>query len=127
MVAVLGDDFEADISPITGLRRVGTTIQIKVDGQTDGEDNTLEVKATDLVLDPTEGAEVPNSNRFERAEATPPEEGQVLAINVALEKVGNAGDGGALTIGSMYKDGSNDWSSEYAGKALTSSTSRLRR
>lgn len=118
MVAVMGDDFEADISPVTGLRRVGSTITIKVDGQTEGEDNTLTVQATDLVLDPTEGAEVANSNRFERAEATPPQEGQVLAINIDLEKVGLAGDGGSLTVGSMYKHLDNVWSAEYAGKGI---------
>ncbi len=108
--ASFGDKFTTDIDPVTGVPREGTAIRLTVDGQTDGAENKLSVVNTDLEVARAAGATVPNNNRYERAEDTPPVKDAVLGINVELEKVGLAGDGGALVIGSMNKgDDHNVW------------------
>lgn len=103
VVATIGDQFETDVNPITLEVRVGTAVRLSVDGLTGGVENTLEVKSTDLEVVRALNATVPNNNRYELAEIFQPEEGDRIAINVALEKVGLAGDGGELVIGSMNK------------------------
>ena len=118
LTASLGSSFQSDISPITGEWRTGTSIQLSVDGLTNGVQNTLTTSANDLTLNRADNATVENNNRYERAENNPPVEGQKLAINVDLEKAGLDGDGGHLIIGSMFKDGSNTWQDKYAGKGI---------
>ena len=120
LTAKLGATFTSDISPTTGLLRTGTTITLTMDGTTDGVQNTLTVKPTDLQLlraqDPS--VTLANNNRYEEAAATPSDKGQLLSINVDLEKVGLAGDGGALLIGSMFKDSTNVYKDAYVGKGI---------
>jgi hypothetical protein len=120
LTAKLGANFTSDISPTTGLLRTGQTITLTMDGTTDGAQNTLTVKPTDLQLlraqDPS--VTLANNNRYEEAAATPSDKGQLLSINVDLEKVGLAGDGGALVIGSMFKDGTNVYKDAYIGKGI---------
>ena len=120
LTAKLGASFTSDISPTTGLLRVGTTITLTMDGTTDGVQNTLTVKPTDLQIlraqDPS--VTLANNNRYENAAATPSDKGQILSINVDLEKVGLAGDGGALLIGSMVKDSTNVYKDAYVGKGI---------
>lgn len=124
--AEFGDDFLSDISPSTGMQREGRSITLSVDGTTGGSANVLEVGEADLQLlkasnppiNPDTGIPIGNSNRYERADATDAEESQELRINVELEKVGLAGDGGELVIGSMFKDGENQWSDLYDGKGI---------
>ena len=108
--ANLGGTFTTDISPITGLLREGTAVEITVDGMNaDGSLNTLSVAASDLQLARAQASEVGNNNRYERAENDPATGGEILSINVDLEKVGLAGDGGELVIGSMNKTDENKW------------------
>lgn len=109
VTASFGRTFTTDISPTTLELREGTAIRLTADGQTNGTANTLYVDSTDLEVARAGMATVPNNNRYEIADATPPLEGSKLAINVELEKVGLAGDGGALVIGSSNEDGSNEW------------------
>lgn len=109
VTATIGDQFETDVNPITLEVRVGTAVRLSVDGLTGGVENTLEVKSTDLEVVRALNATVPNNNRYELAEIFQPEEGDRIAINVALEKVGLAGDGGELVIGSMNKTADNEW------------------
>lgn len=45
-------------------------------------------------------------------------ESQRLSINVDLEKVGRAGEGGDLVIGSMSKDPGNHWNDDMAGRGI---------
>ncbi len=120
LTAKLGATFTSDISPTTGLLRTGTTITLTMDGTTDGVQNTLTVKSTDLQIlraqDPS--VTLANNNRYEDAAATPSDKGQLLSINVDLEKVGLAGDGGALLIGSMFKDSTNVYKDAYVGKGI---------
>ena len=61
---------------------------------------------------------VANNNRWEQADDTPPTLDQELRINVALEKAGNAGEGGELVIGSMSKEAGNNWDDATAGKGI---------
>lgn len=117
--AELGSNFLSDEN------RVGTTLLVSVDAGTAATPNTIEatevfdvVAQEGVFLQPISESTVPNSNRYESAGQTPPDEGQILAIDVDLEKVGLAGDGGSLTIGSMFKDGTNVWSDTYAGKGI---------
>ncbi len=108
--ASFGRQFTTDVNPVTLELREGTAIRLTADGQTNGTANTLYVDSTDLEVARAGQATVPNNNRYEIADATPPLEGSKLGINVELEKVGLAGDGGALVIGSMNKgDDSNTW------------------
>jgi len=104
-----GVPFTSDISPATGQLRQGTTITLTVDGSTANVPNSLTVAATDLQLVRSPLATVANNNRYERAEPTPALTGKTLEINVALEKIGLAGDGGDLVIGSMNKTVNNAW------------------
>ena len=110
LVAKNGAVFTSDISPTTGQLRVGTAVTLTVEGATNGVKNTLEVSGTDLQLvrAPVVTA-IENNNRYERAEQTPQSSSEILKINVALEKVGLAGDGGDLVIGSMNKTVENKW------------------
>lgn len=84
--AKFGGSFPTDISPLTGDYRVGTAITLTVDGLTGGVANTLSVEATDLEVARAAASTVPNNNRYEDADETPPVGGDRLAINVALEK-----------------------------------------
>lgn len=108
--ASFGRQFTTDVNPVTLELREGTAIRLTADGQTNGVANTLYVDSTDLEVARAGQATVPNNNRYEIADATPPVEGSKLGINVELEKVGLAGDGGALEIGSMNKGAdTNTW------------------
>ncbi|ROZ77449.1 DUF4214 domain-containing protein [Ramlibacter sp. WS9] len=120
VTAEFGADFLSDISPTTGVQRVGQSITLSVEGTTGGVANTLLVGEDDLQILKANDTplEIGNSNRYERAEATPSDQSQELRINVELEKVGLAGDGGGLIIGSMYKDGQNQWTDQYDGKGI---------
>lgn len=120
VTASLGRVFETDKDPATNVIRKGTAVQLTVDAQTGTTKNTLSVKETDLQVSKTDTATVPNSNRYEKAGATPAlESDKPVTINVALEKVGLAGDGGELVIGSMNKTSENKWD---AVKTSVSST-----
>lgn len=101
--ATFGNKFTTDVNPTTLELREGTAVRLTVDGSTDGKPNTLAVTSTDLEVARAANATVPNNNRYELADDTPPNNGAKLGINVELEKVGLAGDGGALVIGSMNK------------------------
>lgn len=101
--ADLGPIFHADRNPDTLVLREGVSIRLSVEGLTNGEENDLEIKATDLELIRAPGSAVENNNRYERADNEPPSEDAILSIKVDLEKVGLAGDGGELVIGSMNK------------------------
>ncbi len=109
MQVEMGPMFHADRNPDTLVLREGTSIRLTVDGITDGSDNELVVRQTDLELARAADAAVENNNRFERADNEPPMEDSTLSINVDLEKVGLAGDGGELIIGSMNKTADNHW------------------
>jgi len=109
MQVEMGPMFHADRNPDTLVLREGTSIRLTVDGITDGSDNELVVRQTDLELARAADAAVENNNRFERADNEPPMEDSTLSINVDLEKVGLAGDGGQLIIGSMNKTADNEW------------------
>ncbi|MCP4116878.1 MAG: DUF4214 domain-containing protein [Desulfobacteraceae bacterium] len=100
----LGKNFTSDNG------RVGRAIDFVIPGsQDDGSLNVLSVFEQQAQLDPAEGANaVANSNRWESASETTPDNTQELRINVDLEKVGLAGDGGELVIGSMNKGESDD-------------------
>lgn len=104
-----GQIFHTDVNPVTMIQREGIGVRLTVDGLTDGVENDLTVVATDLEVVRALNALVPNNNRYEIADGTPPETDTVLAINVDLEKVGLAGDGGELIIGSMNKTEDNVW------------------
>lgn len=120
VTASLGRVFETDKDPLTNVIRKGTAVQLTVDAQTGATKNTLSVKETDLQVSKTDAATVVNSNRYEKAGATPALETDLpVSINVALEKVGLAGDGGNLVIGSMNKTSDNKWD---AVKTSVSST-----
>ena len=107
--ASFGQQFKTDVNPITLEQREGTGIRLTVDGLTNGAANNLSVVSTDLEVARAAAAVVPNNNRYEIADNTPPTAGEKLGINVALEKVGLAGDGGELVIGSMNKMPGNTW------------------
>lgn len=109
MVATFGQTFRTDVDPVTLIQREGVAVRLTVDGLTNGVANELSVRSTDLEVARAANATVPNNNRYEVADDTPPVEGAKLAINVALEKVGLAGDGGELIIGSMNKTSDNEW------------------
>jgi len=109
MQVEVGPMFHADRNPDTLELREGTSIRLTVDGMTNGSDNQLVVVQTDLELARAAGATVENNNRYERADNEPPMEDSTLSINVDLEKVGRAGDGGELVIGSMNKTLDNEW------------------
>lgn len=110
VTASLGQKFTTDKNPLTNVLREGVAVSLTVDALTAGTKNTLEVKATDLEVARAAGATVPNNNRYEKAAATPPvESDKPVTINVALEKVGLAGDGGNLIVGSMNKTSDNKW------------------
>lgn len=110
--ASFGQTFKTDVDPVTLVQREGVGIRLTVDGLTNGNANTLSVASTDLEVARAANAVVPNNNRYEIADSTPPTAGEKLGINVALEKVGLAGDGGELVIGSMNKNLSNVWDSK---------------
>jgi len=120
VTAEFGADFLSDISPSTGMQRVGQSVTLSVEGTTGGVANILVVGEDDLQILKANNTplEIGNSNRYERADATPSDASQELRINVELEKVGLAGEGGGLLIGSMYKDGQNQWTDQYAGKGI---------
>ena len=118
LTATDGGTFLSDISPVSGLQRVGESVTLSIDGSTNGVPNTLVVQAQDLVLDPIATTTIPNSNRFERADITPAIPSTELSINIELEKAGLAGDGGQLIVGSMFKDGTNVWNDLYDGKGI---------
>ncbi|NCC76918.1 MAG: hypothetical protein EOM08_10845 [Clostridia bacterium] len=107
--ASFGQIFTTDVNPETGELRQGVGVRLTVDGKTGDKNNTLTISATDLEVARAADSEVPNNNRYEKADATPPVGGEKLAINVDLEKVGLAGDGGELVIGSMNKHEDNTW------------------
>lgn len=107
--AEFGQIFYTDVDPVTLVQRKGVAVRLTVDGLTGDVENNLSVVSTDLEVARAAGATVPNNNRYEIADATPPEGGSKLGINVALEKVGLAGDGGQLVIGSMNKTTANEW------------------
>ena len=107
--ASFGQTFKTDVDPVTLVQREGVGIRLTVDGLTNGTANTLSVASTDLEVARAANAIVPNNNRYEIADSTPPTAGEKLGINVALEKVGLAGDGGELVIGSMNKHEGNVW------------------
>lgn len=109
VTASFGQVFKTDVDPVTLVQREGVGIRLTVDGLTNGTANALSVASTDLEVARAANAIVPNNNRYEIADSTPPTAGEKLGINVALEKVGLAGDGGQLVIGSMNKDIDNDW------------------
>lgn len=104
-----GGNHPTDLDP-TGIPRIAQSVLLDVEGETNGVANELEVAQTDLEVARTANATVPNNNRYERAEAVEAVElDELLSINVELEKVGLAGDGGALVIGSMNKTSANEW------------------
>lgn len=107
--AELGEELPTDRNPDTLELRYGTAIRLSVEGLTDGVQNTLEIQPTDLEVARAAAATVENNNRYEKVGFGTPLEGAVLSINVALEKVGLAGDGGELIIGSMNKTEYNEW------------------
>lgn len=108
--ASLGDSFKTDVDPITLVQRTGQEIRLTADGVTGTTANTLEVASTDIEVARAAEAVVPNNNRYERADSNPSAPvDKLVSINVALEKVGLAGDGGELIIGSMNKHEGNDW------------------
>lgn len=57
-------------------------------------------------------------NVYGRFSNTSDSETELLSINVALEKVGLAADGGQLVIGSMAKDECNVWSDDTADQGI---------
>ncbi|MDP3619276.1 MAG: hypothetical protein Q8R63_05730 [Ramlibacter sp.] len=120
--ANLGRVFTTDANPDTLILREGTSIRLSVAGLTNGVQNTINVESTDLEVARAVSATVPNNNRYELAEEVDASEGEVLAINVALEKVGLAGDGGELIIGSMNKTTDNEWD---AVNTVTDTTSGI--
>lgn len=108
--ADLGPIFHADRNPDTLVLREGVSIRLSVEGITNGTDNDLEIKATDLEVIRAPESAVENNNRYERADNEPPSPDSILSIKVDLEKVGLAGDGGELVIGSMNKGAdANEW------------------
>lgn len=107
--ADFGPIFTADRNPNTLQLREGQSIRLSVEGMTNGVDNSLQIAQTDLELARAKEATVANNNRFERADNEPPVEDSILSIKVDLEKVGLAGDGGELIIGSMNKTSANAW------------------
>lgn len=107
VTAKFGDQFTTDANPDTLILRQGTAIELSVDGLTAGTANTLSVQSTDLEVARAAAATVPNNNRYELASVQPSEGGEKLGINIALEKVGLAGDGGELVVGSMNKQAGN--------------------
>lgn len=109
LTASLNGNFFADRNPDTQELRVGQALVLTVEGQTDGVANELRIEQTDLELARAAKATVANNNRYERAENDPAQPVANLGINVALEKVGLAGDGGELVIGSMNKAAYNSW------------------
>lgn len=109
VTASFGQVFKTDVDPVTLVQREGVGIRLTVDGLTGDVANTLSVASTDLEVARAANAIVPNNNRYEIADSTPPTAGEKLGINVALEKVGLAGDGGQLVIGSMNKESGNNW------------------
>lgn len=109
MTADYGQTFKTDVNPDTLVQREGVGIRLSVDGLTAGTANTLNVQSTDLEVARAAAATVNNNNRYEIASDTPALGGEKLGINVALEKVGLAGDGGELVIGSMNKQPGNDY------------------
>ena len=124
LTANFGPDFLSDISPVLNAQRVGRSISITAEGQTNGVNNALVINPTDLVLAPakairTDAGDIGNNNRFERAGNTPSTQStDLLTINVALEKAGLAGAGGELLVGSMFKDSTNTWQDQFAGKGI---------
>lgn len=120
VTASFGQKFTTDKNPNTNVLREGVAVRLTIDAETGGTKNVLEVKATDLEVARAGTATAPNNNRYEKADATPPvESDKPVTINVALEKVGLAGDGGSLIVGSMNKKESNEWD---AVKTVVSST-----
>ena len=116
--ANLGSTFTADapvdpISGIIGAPRQGTSVTLTVAGGATANILTIDT----LLLAPVSQTNA-NMNLFNRSVITSPTSTANLAINVDLTKVGNWGDGGSLVIGSMYKDGLNTWSDQYAGKGI---------
>ena len=112
------DTFTADAAydstnNTTGPVRVGQSVTLTVTGS--GSVNSLTVDS--LLLSAVSQSNT-NMNLFNRSLPTPSTLSSNLAINVDLTKVGNWGDGGSLVIGSMYKDGLNTWSDQYAGKGI---------
>ena len=118
----LGPIFSADRNPNTLELRIGNSIGFTVDGLTGGVANVLKVASTDLELARAENATIENNNRYERVNNDPATPGERLAINIALEKVGLAGDGGELIIGSMNKHEGNEWD---AVNTVTDTTSGI--
>ncbi len=109
LTASFGGPFLTDVDPVTLVQRVGETIRLSVSGLTNGVANTLTVASTDLEVARVANSTFENNNRYERADNDPAVPGKVLSINVDLEKVGLAGDGGQLIVGSMNKTSANVW------------------
>ncbi|MCK7582322.1 MAG: hypothetical protein MZV65_46495 [Chromatiales bacterium] len=84
VTASFGQQFKTDVDPVTLVQREGVAVRLTVDGLTNGEANTLTVVSTDLEVARAAAATVPNNNRYEIAEPTPPVEGAKIGINVAL-------------------------------------------
>ena len=113
MEIALGGNFTSDNA------RVGTEITFSIPGlNAEGVENTLEVSPFFAEIRPSEGADVDNSNRYERSATQEASATQELRINVDLEKVGLAADGGDLVIGSMAKDGLNEWGLDTAANGI---------
>ena len=105
--AVFGGDFPADIPTneafeAIGPVRVGTKIILTVTG-------SKELKIGELLLSPVQQTDN-KMNLFNQAGTTVGDSIAVpLIVNVALEKVGLAGDGGTFIAGSMNKTVDNIW------------------
>lgn len=75
---------------------------------------------TDVILDKSTSANItskvvdPNKNEFNRVQEAGSSENTPVSINVDLEKVGLAADGGGLIIGSMNKTSANSFDKGYA-------------
>lgn len=120
LTASFGGPFLTDVDPVTLVQRVGETIRLNISGLTNGVSNTLKVASTDLEVARVANSTFENNNRYERADNDPAIPGKVLSINVDLEKVGLAGDGGKLVIGSMNKTSENVWDAVNTTTATTS-------
>ncbi|WP_006786224.1 DUF4214 domain-containing protein [Thiorhodospira sibirica] len=136
----VGQPFLADISPVSGAQRIGTDLVLEVPaaqlvrpGTTDSF-GTLRTEDAWAVIEPVERINLQNhptvidrgitdprdlnSNRFERASREEAEQSQDLIINVDLEKVGRASDGGELIIGGMSKTNANVWDAGSGSKGI---------
>ena len=118
VTAAPGTSFVADIPTdengiATGPARVGTSILLTIEG-------TETFSVPTLLLTPV--SQTNNGmNLFNKAVRVEVPADTNLAINVALEKVGLAGDGGELIIGSMNKTEANVWDAKHTTVDTTTS------